>query len=78
MLSEASTNAEVKLGDFGLARHITGLASTYWGTPLNMAPEVFDHNKYDSKADIWSLGTVLYEMMHGKSPFIVKNAEELR
>jgi len=43
-----------------------------------MAPEVFDHNKYDSKADIWSLGTVLYEMMHGKSPFIVKNAEELR
>ena len=36
---------------------------------LRKAPEVLDGKKYNSKADIWSIGTVFYEMLFGKSPY---------
>lgn len=68
------------MADFGLARFLTqeALATTYCGTPLNMAPEVFHKmDSYSDQADIWSLGTVLYEMLHGYPPFNVRNAREL-
>jgi serine/threonine protein kinase len=35
-----------------------------------MAPEVYKQNKYNSKADIWSLGVVLYEIFHKRNPFV--------
>ena len=34
-----------------------------------MAPEVLFHRKYDTKADVWSLGCVFYEMLTGFTPF---------
>jgi|JI9StandDraft_2_1071091.scaffolds.fasta_scaffold107590_3 serine/threonine-protein kinase ULK/ATG1 len=36
------------------------------GSPLNMAPEVLGGNDYNNKADIWSIGTVFYELLFGK------------
>ena len=36
------------------------------GSPLNMAPEVLGNNKYTNKADIWSIGACIYEMVYGK------------
>jgi serine/threonine-protein kinase ULK/ATG1 len=42
-----------------------------------MAPEVYEKRSYDSKVDVWSLGTILFEMTHGRSPFQVRNAAEL-
>lgn len=33
-----------------------------------MAPEVFEQSSYDYKVDIWGLGVVLYEMLHGDPP----------
>lgn len=39
-----------------------------------MAPEIYETADYDEKVDIWSLGILIYEMMHGKSPFVGKTA----
>ena len=43
------------------------------GSPIYMAPEILLGEEYDSKADIWSLGVVLFEMLFGFCPFEDKN-----
>ncbi|KAK9458063.1 kinase-like domain-containing protein [Dipodascopsis uninucleata] len=69
----------LKLADFGFARILpsTSLAETLCGSPLYMAPEILRYEKYDAKADLWSVGTVLYEMTMGKAPFRASNHVEL-
>ena len=54
LLTEDSTNATCKLADFGLARILpdNGMASSIVGTPLHMAPELFEKKYYDFKADL--------------------------
>jgi serine/threonine-protein kinase ULK/ATG1 len=42
-----------------------------------MAPEILRYEKYDAKADLWSVGAVLYEMAVGKPPFRANNHIEL-
>jgi len=42
-----------------------------------MAPEILRYEKYDAKADLWSVGTVLFEMMTGRPPFRATNHVEL-
>ena len=44
---------------------------------LYMAPEILRYEKYDAKADLWSVGAVLYEMAVGKAPFRALNHIEL-
>ena len=44
---------------------------------LYMAPEILRYEKYDAKADLWSVGAVLYEMAVGKAPFRAMNHIEL-
>ena len=34
-----------------------------------MAPEIVERKKYDAKADLWSIGTILFEMLTGTTPF---------
>ncbi|PQE26027.1 Serine threonine- kinase atg1 protein [Rutstroemia sp. NJR-2017a BBW] len=69
----------LKLADFGFARSLpsTSLAETLCGSPLYMAPEILRYEKYDARADLWSIGTVLYEMMTGRPPFRASNHVEL-
>ncbi|KAK0623270.1 hypothetical protein B0T14DRAFT_170892 [Immersiella caudata] len=69
----------LKLADFGFARVLpsTSLAETLCGSPLYMAPEILRYERYDAKADLWSVGTVLYEMVTGKPPFRAGNHVEL-
>ncbi|KAF2759250.1 kinase-like protein [Pseudovirgaria hyperparasitica] len=69
----------LKVADFGFARFLpqTSLAETLCGSPLYMAPEILRYEKYDAKADLWSVGTVMYEMMVGKPPFKANNHVEL-
>ena len=69
----------LKIADFGFARHLptTTMAETLCGSPLYMAPEILRYEKYDAKADLWSVGTVLYELMVGKPPFRAANHVDL-
>ena len=69
----------LKLADFGFARVLpsTSLAETLCGSPLYMAPEILRYERYDARADLWSVGTVLFEMVTGKPPFRASNHVEL-
>ncbi|WOK95565.1 serine/threonine-protein kinase ATG1c isoform X1 [Canna indica] len=71
LLSTYDENAVLKIADFGFARSLPprGLAETLCGSPLYMAPEVMQFQKYDAKADLWSIGVILYQLVTGKTPF---------
>jgi len=65
----------VKIADFGIAKllHVddpdVGLAESQpAGTPQYMAPEQKEHRRTDHRADIYSLGVVLYELLTGELP----------
>jgi len=79
LLSEFSPNATIKFADFGFAKHLheASMAQTPCGTPLYMAPEIFEMKEYDAKADVWSIGCVLFEMCTGEPPFKGSNHREL-
>ena len=59
----------MKIADLGLARTEIDLTGTFAGTPVCMAPEVFNSRAYDSKADIYSLGLIMWEMWYGQRAF---------
>ncbi|ODV84428.1 hypothetical protein CANARDRAFT_8777 [[Candida] arabinofermentans NRRL YB-2248] len=69
----------LKIADFGFARFLpsTSMAETLCGSPLYMAPEILRYEKYNAKADLWSVGAVIYEMAVGKPPFRASNHVEL-
>ncbi|XP_072969741.1 mitogen-activated protein kinase kinase kinase 3-like isoform X2 [Typha angustifolia] len=66
------TNGEVKLADFGMAKHISSYNSirSFKGSPYWMAPEVImNGNGYNLSVDIWSLGCTILEMATSKPPW---------
>ena len=79
---------KVKIIDFGFARYLKKeeLAYSTLGSPVNMDPgilnklnkvEHFNEYGYDEKADIWSLGTLCYEMLIGRNVFDANNMKDL-
>ena len=86
--SKNMLKSNVKIIDFGFARHLapSQLAYSTLGSPINMDPGILRKlNKmansrdygYDQKADIWSLGTICYEMLIGKCTFDAESMKEL-
>ena len=43
------------------------------GTPLYMSLQILKGLRYTSKCDIWALGFIFYEMLHGKTPWTGNN-----
>jgi len=79
--------SKVKIIDFGFAIFLKNrLGETAVGSPLNMDPRILEKLTengrlkklgYDKKADIWSLGSICYEMLIGKAIFDAEDLDEL-
>ncbi len=69
-----------KLGDFGIARKLENatMVLSQKGTYNYMAPEIAKNSEYDNRADIYSLGLVLYRLLNdNKMPFIYTDKQFL-
>jgi len=77
MLTE---NKVAKLGDFGIARRM-GVDQTqiigWFGSPLYMSPEQAQDGDLTPQSDLFSLGSVFYEMLAGSPPFAAKGLSSL-
>ena len=81
--------ANIKIIDFGFAAKIdkNGLRYTTLGSPINMDPLILNELQkrgkktqklgYDKKSDIWSIGTICYEMAIGKYVFDAEKIDDL-
>lgn len=73
-------NGQVKVTDFGISRLDTSdmtLDGTVIGTPAYMSPEQCRGEAVDLRSDLFSTGTILYELLSGARPFPGRNATEV-
>ena len=69
------SQGRAKIGDFGFAKKSqTGLKNqTAVGTPLYMSIEVLKGEPYTSKFDVWAIGFIFYEVLHGRTPWTARS-----
>jgi tRNA A-37 threonylcarbamoyl transferase component Bud32 len=83
-LHYAHSEQLVKVIDFGIAKltdtsaqpdvQVSTVAGMFVGTPSYMAPERLLEEPYDGRADVYSVGVMMYEMLSGRLPFEVGDA----
>ena len=69
-------NGVCKLSDFGFAKSLKNeevVMKSIVGTPLYMSPQILKKSKYTPKSDLWSVGLIYYEMLHGRTPWPAQN-----
>ena len=75
-------NDEVVIGDFGFAKQGVEQTETRLGTPITMAPELLNMSrkgqKYDCRADLWSIGICFWQLLFGEPPFNAKTYNDLK
>jgi calcium/calmodulin-dependent protein kinase I len=78
-LQSESDDSDIKIADFGFAKKVKAPNSltTQCGTPGYVAPEILEGKAYDTQADMWSLGVIVYILLGGYPPFIEQNQREL-
>ncbi len=85
-LADGRVHETVKVTDFGIAKTFAEMgeesmkltqAGTVHGTPEYMAPEQARGDEVDARADIYSCGVILYELMTGTLPFTSDNVFEV-
>ena len=75
LLDDGWGGVRVKVTDFGIAKASEGLGAdltrtgTVLGTPKYLSPEQIRGEEPDARADIYSLGVVLFEMLAGEPPY---------
>lgn len=69
----------IRLIDFGLSKTQQALQDSQQvaGTPFYIAPEVIDMKPYGTKADMWSVGVILYILLSGLMPFQGTDFDEI-
>jgi serine/threonine protein kinase len=73
----------IRLTDFGLSKEAVagysakGGTNTFCGTPEYLAPEILENKGHGKAVDWWSLGTLMYEMLHGLPPYYDQNMQRM-
>jgi serine/threonine protein kinase len=79
LLLSSDNDSNIKIADFGFAKKCPKpqCLKTQCGTPGYVAPEILEGIPYDTQADMWSLGVIVYILLGGYPPFIEQNQREL-
>lgn len=75
------SSGHIKLGDFGLAaKDVEERERSYTscGTPEYLSPEMVQKVGYGKETDFFGLGSVMYELLHGSSPFTGETIESIK
>ena len=66
------TDFDVELSDFGVSKILQeGVTRSFKGTIYSMAPEIIEGDDYTTKADLWSIGIMMYQLLLKKNPFLL-------
>lgn len=78
MVFDGDFNA--KICDFGwtIGFQDKEMRQSLCGTFEYMSPEVVNQEPHDRQNDIWSLGILFYEMLHGNAPFVGNSVQEMQ
>jgi len=79
LLHSKEDDSAVKIADFGFAKKVyeENSLTTQCGTPGYVAPEILEGTPYDQRADMWSVGVILYILLGGYPPFIESTQRDL-
>mmetsp|Transcript_24756 Transcript_24756/g.58118 ORF Transcript_24756/g.58118 Transcript_24756/m.58118 type:complete len:366 (-) Transcript_24756:870-1967(-) len=79
LLTSENDDSDIKIADFGFAKRVTKPKSltTQCGTPGYVAAEILEGKPYDTQADMWSIGVIVYILLGGYPPFIESNQRTL-
>lgn len=71
LMNNPNDDASIKIADFGFAKRVRKpkSLSTKCGTPQYVAPEVLSGKLYDTQADMWSIGIIIFTLLAGHPPF---------